>query len=147
MGDLDMSEQFLNFTLHAGIQQFCGIDVKPYLGSRPGKTAWLRWTKCMMGLLTSPYYAVKGTHLAKEIAWGDQLDPLNPMRWAEVLLNLPGSERCCPSLPWVRRVRADGVMAGGVPRYVDDLHPVGPSEEDAWLISHQVATNLAYLGL
>jgi hypothetical protein len=76
MGDLDMGEQFLNFTLHSKLQQFCGIDVRPYFGSVQGQTAWLRWTKCMMGLLTSPYYAVKGTHLAEETAWGDPLDPI-----------------------------------------------------------------------
>ena len=62
MSNLDMGEQFLYFPLHPELQQYCGIDVHPYLGSTQGKTAWLQWTRCMMGWLTSPYYAVKDTH-------------------------------------------------------------------------------------
>jgi hypothetical protein len=59
MSDLDMVEQFLNLALHHDIQQFFGINELSCLRAAPGKTAWLLWTKFMMGLVTSPYYAVK----------------------------------------------------------------------------------------
>jgi len=44
-------------------------------------------------------------------------------------MNLPGMAFYSPLLPWVSKVRCDDSIAAGVPRFVDDLRPVGPSEE------------------
>ena len=85
MSDLDMGEQFLNFPLDSALQPYCGIDVWPYLGTEAGKhTNWLRWNRCMMGLTSSPYIAIRGTHSAEEMVFGNRLDPLNPFRWTRV---------------------------------------------------------------
>jgi hypothetical protein len=115
MSDLDMGEQFLNFPLDPKVQPLCGIDVRPYLGTIGNKaTHWLRWTRCMMGLRTSPYVAVKGTHIAEEIVFGDRHCPTNPFRWHSIRLNLPGMSTYTPSLPWVSKLREDGTLAAGV---------------------------------
>jgi len=148
MSDLDMGEQFLNFPLDPALQPYCGIDVRPYLGAPEGNlTNWLRWTRCMMGLTSSPYVSVRGTHSAEELVFGDRMDPNNPFRWDHVHLNLPGSPSYTPLLPWVSKVRQDGIMAAGSTRFVDDLRPVGPSFEDCWQAAHAIATRFCYLGL
>jgi hypothetical protein len=49
MGDIDLSEQFLNFVLHERLQPFAGIDVTPYFPEElldHRKVIWLRWTRC-----------------------------------------------------------------------------------------------------
>jgi hypothetical protein len=148
MSDLDMGEQFLNFPLDRKVQPLCGIDVRPYLGTvGKNKTHWLRWTRCMMGLRSSPYVAVKGTHIAEEAVFGNRHDPKNPFKWSSVRLNLPGMASYTPTLPWVSRLQSDGTLAAGVPRFVDDLRPVGQSEEDCWQVTHAIATRYSFLGL
>lgn len=147
MGDLDMGEQFLNFPLHPELQKFCGIDLRPYLCPDSVATYWLRWTRCMMGLRTSPYFAVQGTLLAEEVAFGDPLDRSNPFQWERVILNLPGSNSYNPMLPWIMRLTQDGKLAGAIKRYVDDLRSVGHSGDHCWQVGHQLATVFSYLGL
>jgi hypothetical protein len=79
MSDLDMGEQFLNFPLDPNLQPYCGIDVPPYLGTTAGnQTNWVRWTCCMIGLTSSPYVAIKGTHVAEETVFGDRYNSSNP---------------------------------------------------------------------
>jgi hypothetical protein len=147
MGDLDMGEQFLNFPLHPSLQCYCGIDVRPYLSEKRNKTMWWRWARCMMGLKSSPYFAVQGTYFAEEVAQGDLGDPENPFHWASVRMNLPGSPAYQPNLPWVSRLTCSGKLAGGHERYVDDIRTVGRSMEHSWQLGHRLATTFAYLGL
>jgi len=147
MADLDMGEQFLNFPLDVHLRSSCGIDVRPFLAPGRKQTLWLRWERCMMGLTNSPYVVVKGTHLADESALGDRQDPKNPFRWSHVRLNLPGMESYNPQLPWVSRLRPDGSLAAGVPRYVDDLRPLGDLLDDCWQVAHTIATRYGLLGL
>jgi hypothetical protein len=148
MSDLDMGEQFLNFPLDPALGPFCGIDVRPYLGSPAGsQTHWLCWTRCMMGLMLSPYITNKGAHIAEETVLGDRLSPSNPLRWDHVKLNLPGMSAYDPTQPWVSRRREDGSIAAGVCRFVDDLRPVGPSVEECWSVTHTLACCYNHLGL
>jgi hypothetical protein len=147
MSDLDMGEQFLNFPLHPTLQKFCGIDLRPYFGSLTDPTMWYRWTRCMMGLKTSPYFSIQGTLLGEEVAFGDPMEVSNPMHWSEVQLNLPGSDNYDPKHPWVSRITSTGRMAGAIPRYVDDMRPVGHSEEHCWQVTHRATSMFSYLGL
>lgn len=147
MGDLDMGEQFLNFPLHPDLQPFCGIDLRPYFTPQSGKTLWMRWVRCMMGLRPSPYFAVQGTYLGEEVAFGDRQDLSNPFHWDHVKLNLPGSSSYDPMLPWVMRLTRDGSLAGMSLRYVDDLRTLGNSEEHCWQVGHRLTTFFTYLGL
>jgi hypothetical protein len=147
MGDLDMGEQFLNFPMHPKLQQFCGIDLHPLLAPNSKKTMWFRWTRCMMGLRPSPYYAIQGTYLAEELVQGDHHDASNPLHWEDVQLNLSGSDTYQPQLPWVYRTTREGLPAGVIKCYVDDIRSVGHSEAHCWRIGHRVATYYSYLGL
>ena len=142
MSDMDMGEQFLNFPLHPDLQKCCGIDLRPYFLDTPGPTMWLRWTRCMMGLKSSPYFAIKATHLGEEVAFGDPADINNPLHWKSVRLNLPGSSQYDPSKPWVCRMTSSNSIAGAMPRYVDDMRPVGPPRKCAgqWDIALQHIT-------
>jgi hypothetical protein len=147
MADLDMGEQFHNFPLDVALRPACGIDVRPYFAPRQKDTMWLRWERCMMGLLNSPYVVVKITHLADESAYGNPADPANPFNWSHVRLNLPGMPEYSPQSSWVARLRVDGTLAACVPRYVDDSRPVGNSKEDCWRVTHTIAARYGYMGL
>jgi hypothetical protein len=147
MGDLDMGEQFLNFHLHPELQKYCGINVRPVFHPSRKATYWLRWTRCMMGLRPSPYFASQSTYFAEEVVQGNRAEVANPFHWASVRLNLPGSEGYNPSLPWVSRLTLSGYMAGTFKRYVDDLRTVGGTEDACWQVGHRLSTYFAYLGL
>lgn len=100
MANIDLGEHFHNFPLHPYLQAHCGIDIRPYhveAGhcTKGRKTKWLHWCRCMMGLKSSPYFTIKATHLAFEVANGDQYDKINSLNWVSVQLNLPGSQTYC----------------------------------------------------
>jgi hypothetical protein len=147
MVDLDLGEHFLNFNLHPTLRPYCGIDLKPILDptGKRSQTWWERWERCMMGLRSSPYVTIKQTHLGFEVANGNRLDPKNALRWERAVLNLPGDPVYQPLLPWAYRVRSDGELAGFTLGYVDDLRPVGCSENACWVVLHQTASRLGYL--
>jgi hypothetical protein len=56
------------------LQSVCGIDGHPYLGTSGQNNKWLQWTRCMMGLCSLPYVAIKCTQFADEMAFGDARD-------------------------------------------------------------------------
>jgi hypothetical protein len=150
MGDVDLGKHFHNFPLHKDLQVYCGIDVRPYYCNSSkgrGKTMWLRWVRCLMGLRPSPYNTIQATHLAFEVANGNQHDMKNALQWEDVILNLPGSSSYNPLQPWVYRIRRDKAMAGATPAYMDDLRPVGNSKMHCFAVSHQTASRLSYLGI
>jgi hypothetical protein len=124
MSDIDLGKHFLNFPLHANLCPFCGINLRqirqPDL-PKGSKTLWMHWSRCMMGLKSSPYETVQSMHLVFKVANGCRHDPLNALAWESVILNLPGSPSYNPALPWVRRLQKDRSMAGATPVFVDDL--------------------------
>ena len=150
MGDLDIGDMFLNFMLDPKIQEYCGVDLRPYFQKEgvPGATLWERWVRCMMGLKVSPYIAIKSMLLACEIMRGDRHDRSNAYAWSKVVLNLPGSPGYDPTRPTVMRVRdSDGKMAAITVSFVDDFRAGGSSEEEGWAVMHSAASRLAYLGI
>ena len=150
MADVDLGEMFLNFILHASLQQYCGVDLKPYFLDELGpkaKTLWEVWTRCMMGLKNSPYGCVKGILIAFEMVRGDFRDESHPYHYSKIELNLPGSENYDPSKPWVCKIRNDGQLANDTVVYVDDLRSMGGSEEECWRVVHTTGCMLSYLGL
>ena len=151
MSDIDVGEMFLNFVMHESLRIYCGVDVTNYfpeLANIEGATVWLRWGRCGMGFTNSPYVAVQGITVAEEVFMGDRRDRTNVFRWDEVVLNLPGSAGYQPNKPWVCKIRSeDGEIACDVFIYVDDLRPVGPTEEECWLASRRVGSLLNWLGL
>lgn len=155
MGDIDFSEQFLNFILHEKVQPYAGVDLTTYFADEltPFKRViWEHWGRCGMGFVSSPYTAVQGTLMAEEVFRGDPLDPSNIFRWDQVVLNLPGQSDYRPWDPWV--YKAIHNMEGGPPIiandlkiYVDDVRTIGRSYKEGRKASRVVASLAGYLGL
>jgi hypothetical protein len=151
MGDVDIGEMFLNFCLDPLLQEYCGVDLRPYLGGETSEcTWWERWVRCMMGLKWSPYVCIKALLLALEWVKGDLQCTSNPFHWSKILFNLPGQEGYDPTRAWVSRmkcVKGEWTLASGMVCYVDDLRPTGSSEEDCWRVMHHISSRLNYLGI
>lgn len=101
----------------------------------------------MMGMVSSPYICIKAALLADEVAKGDHLDSTNPFQWQSVTLNLPGEPSYDPRQPWEYRVRQDEEMASEVVTYVDDMRPVGHSQDSCWAAAHALACWYCWLGI
>ena len=150
--DNDFGEMFLNFWLHPDLRAYTGIDITDLfpeeLKEKYGRTRlWEAWTRCAMGLTTSPYQATQNAQRVKRIIFGDRLDPENIFGWVDVRINLPGDSDYDPSIPWISKVRESGDIAADVHPYVDDLRETAPTEEEAWLAASRMAKGAAYFGL
>jgi hypothetical protein len=87
MADNDVGEMFLNFVLHESVQALCGVDLTKYFpdGVPEGtRVLWERWTRCAMGLRSSPYQACQGMMWALEIIFADRNDARNVFRYDRV---------------------------------------------------------------
>ena len=150
--DNDFGEMFLNFWLHPDLRTYTGIDITDLfpeeLKEKFGRTRlWEAWTRCAMGLTTSPYQATQNAQRVKRIIFGDRLDPTNVFGWVDVRINLPGDPDYDPSVPWISKIRENGDIAADVHPYVDDLRETAPTEEEAWLAASKMAKGAAYFGL
>ena len=150
--DNDFGEMFLNFWVHPDLRQYTGIDITELfpeeLARKHGKTRiWEAWTRCAMGLTTSPYQSTMFAQRVKRIVFGDKSDPKNIFGWVDVRVNLPGDEQYDPSLPWLSKIRANGDIAADVHPYVDDLRETAPTEEEAWQAASRMAKGSADFGL
>ena len=161
MSDIDIGEMFLNFMMHEDLRPYCGVDFTKFYPShqaaaRTGdskkqeketsKVNWKRWSRCCMGLKSSPYLCVQGMLHVTEMIFGERRDDGNAFQWDHVRLNLPGSQHYDPSLPWVSKVRKDGHIASDVFDYVDDLRPTGHDEEACWKATRQAGATINHLG-
>ena len=151
LGDNDLGEMFLNFVLSKDIREYAGIDLTPYFEDElldKDSVLWERWERCMMGLTTSPYQAVRAFLWGEEIMRGDRRDSDNVFRWDELRLNLPGSASYDPTKPWVSKIRtSDQRIAADFFCYIDDVRPCGASEEECWQAARRVASICSYLGI
>jgi hypothetical protein len=154
MGDIDFSEQFLNFMLHEKIRAHAGVDLTLFFPEECTvslRVIWEHWCRCGMGFVSSPYNAIQGTLMAEERIRGNHLDPLNVFRWDKVILNLPGSEDYVPSEPWVFKIRFNPgqkpTIANDLVIYVDDARTIACSYEECRLASRTVASLATHLGL
>jgi hypothetical protein len=153
MGDMDVGEMFLNFVLHESMQALCGIDLTEFFGEEAElngkpKLLWERWVRAAMGLKSSPYQAVQGMLVVKEVILGDRLDPENVFRWDKIRMNLPGSETYDPRLPWVSKVRLeDGKIAADLFIYVDDVRLTGSSSKECREAGRRAASVANSLGI
>jgi hypothetical protein len=150
-GDRDFGEMFLNFPLHPWARMYCGVDLsKLSLGNvnRVEEDHFVgRWTRNAMGLKSSPYLAVQAATRAKRKFLGNQFDLDNPFNWSKCVLNLPGSAVYDPTLPWIRKVREDGLIATDLHIYVDDTRITGSSQELVWNAGSRVAKLCCFYGL
>jgi hypothetical protein len=87
-GDLDVGEMFYNYLLDPAIQQFCGVDIDPYLGNKasPARMSWLLWRQCVMGLNTYPHGCIRMHSLAEEFVHGQWMVVNNPFYYESITL-------------------------------------------------------------
>ncbi|CAJ1943751.1 unnamed protein product [Cylindrotheca closterium] len=147
MADVDVEECFLNFPLHQSLQKLAGVDFTKYFPDPSQSTVWECWHRALMGVKSSPYQAVQGMTVSDEVICGQPEDSHNVFRWSRVRLNCPGDKDYDPSKPWVSKIRSDGKIAADLSGYVDDLHPSGSSQVEAWHTSRQAASTLNHLGI
>ncbi len=155
IGDIDFSEQFVNFILHEKVQAYAGVDLTAYFTEELTQNKyviWEHWGRCGMGFVSSPYAAVQGTLMAEEVFHRNPLDPKNIFRWDKVVLNLPGNEDYRPCDPWVYKARLnpDGgcpIVANDLKIFVDDVRTIGSSYAEGRKASRVVARLAGYLGL
>ena len=150
MSDNDVGEMFLNFMLHEEVRELCGVDFTLYFPKEVNeerRVLWERWSRCAMGLRTSPYQAIQAMMWAKEVIMGDRHDPNNVFRWQRLVLNLPGMPTYDPSRSWICKVREDGTLACDLFTYCDDNRITAPNAFEAWKASQKVSSTLGFLGL
>jgi hypothetical protein len=159
-GDIDLGEMFLNFPLDVSIRQYVGVDLTElreelikmgFLGKEMSKRngrIFLRWVRCLMGLRPSPFNAMRAMGWAEDLMRGDHLDVMNPLRWDEVILNLPGMNNYDLSKPkvykWNRQAKR---IAANFEGYIDDLRTCGFDELSCLLTSRRVASYCNHLGI
>ena len=156
--DLDLGEMFLNFPLHQSLQNYSGVDITPFrkeLLEQLPEIKWpeknknfAKWTRDWMGFAPSPEWSCRYYYFAEEFIRGFEKAHDNPLRWDEVVLNLPGDPTYNPALPfvfkWNKLVQR---IAGDLKAYVDDLRAIGWSKEHAWKIARLAASRLQFLGI
>jgi hypothetical protein len=152
---VDIGEMFLNFILHENVRKYCGVDITYFRSTNPKDARWEakrpeeweRWNRDMMGLTSSPYFAIQQMLWAKEAMYGDRHDAENPFQWDKIKFNLPTTEGYDPSLPWVAKIRVDGTLASEVFIYVDDARIVGETSERCWDATRRFASYCNSVGI
>jgi hypothetical protein len=158
LGDIDFGEMFLNFPLDSRIRPYAGVDITGFCSEkeRDGRAVvWERWCRTLMGFGPSPYTSIRQNLLGEEVVRGDRHDPTNIFRWDRVRLNLPGSDKFDPCIPWVSKVvmceSADGHrcerIACDYVTFVDDVRAAGYSLEATWQAMRRIASMVNYLGI
>jgi len=144
MSDIDIGEMFYNFSLDPALQECCGVDLCPYY---PQVTSWERWTRCVMGIKSSPHGCTKMEMLGEELAKGDSSVASNPFAFQSIRLNLPGSPDYSLALPWVSKVCSTGRIAADVKTYVDDKRVTGTLLAVCNQATRRASSMLTYLGI
>ena len=95
-GDIDLGEMFLNYFLDPQIRPCAGVDVTGSLRDKPQperERLLMRWERSMMGLKkSSPYNCTRAFAWTEDFVRVDRHNPLIPLRWDKVVLNLPGQD-------------------------------------------------------
>ena len=140
--DIDLGEMFLNYFLDEDLREYAGVDVREIGGAK-----WERWERTLMGFRSSPYVCTQTFAWGDAIIRGDRKDRDNPLRWDEVIMNLPGSQDYDPSMPWV--YKWDSVnerLASDFACYIDDIRGLGGTESVCRATTRRVASYVNYLG-
>jgi len=74
-----------------------------------------------MGLKSSPYVCTQTFGWCEDAIRGNRRETNNPLRWDEVVLNLPGAKDYQPEKPWVYRLCSKtGKLGAFFGTYIDD---------------------------
>lgn len=156
-GDIDLGEMFLNYFLDPRLRPRAGVDVSALCDRKVGDAgapknnggrAVMRWERSLMGVRSSPFNCVRAYLVSEDVIRGDRHSTSNPLRWDEVVLNLPGAPNYNPLHPWLYKFDTTRqLMAAFVVSYVDDLRTGDQSgKQGGDLVIHHVASRLNYLG-
>ena len=145
-GDVDAGEMFLNFPLDRRIRKYCGIDLSWM--SEEGETLWECWNRMAMGMCPSPWVTIRLLMFMMEIVIGNPLEPSNPFRWDQVILNLPGNPSYDPGMPRVYKWNnLANAIACDCKFFCDDFRITGPNELLTKQATHRLETTMSYLGV
>ena len=100
-----------------------------------------------MGLRDSSYRSLQWQVRVKLEVYWDQRVLLNPFHWDHVRLNLPGGRGYRSDLPWVMKIRADGLLAAEIFVYVDDGRAVVHLADLTWRAARAYAAGCSKLGI
>ena len=140
--DIDLGEMFLNYFLDEDLREYSGVDVREIGGAK-----WERWERTLVGFRSSPYVCTQMFAWGDTVIKGDRHDVNNPLQWDEVVLNLPGSEKYNPSMPWVYKWDSvNGRLASDFACYIDDIRGLGGTERVCRAATRRVASYVNYLG-
>ena len=157
-GDIDLGEMFLNYFLDEKLRPYAGVDVTGIrellledfqnLPKDEMRRLVMRWERNLMGLTSSPYNSTRTFAWSEDFIRGDRRDPLNPLRWDRVILNLPGALDYQPDEPDVYRYDdLNRKKAAFFETYVDDIRSGDSGGEDACHhVTHVIAARINYLG-
>ena len=86
-----------------------------------------------MGLKSSPYVCTQTFGWCEDVIRGNRREANNPLRWDEVVLNLPVSKDDQPEKPWVVRLCSKtGKLATFFGTYIDDCRSGASVERGCW---------------
>ena len=101
-----------------------------------------------MGMRPSPYLAARYAYLAEELARGPATEETGPCWFDYIKFNLPGQPDYDPSPPWVTKWNAlANAIKGDSVTFMDDLHTLGFSVENAWQVGRRIMSRYQYLGM
>ncbi len=153
--DLDMQDQFLNFKLHKSLHEYSGVDVHEVCSLacedaswevlRPAR--WEQWERNWMGLRDLPYRSLQWQVRLKLQVYGNRQVLSNPFHWDHVKFNLPGARGYRSDLPWVMKIRTNGILAAEIFVYVDNGRAIRATADLAWQAARAYADGCARLGV
>jgi hypothetical protein len=138
--DLDVQDQFLNFNLHNSLREYSGVDVHGVhsLACEDASwevlwsARWEQWERNWMGLRDLPYRSLQWQVRLKLEVYGNRQVLTNHFHWDHIKFNLPGSWGYQSDLPWVMKIRANGLLATEIFVYVDNERAIGATADLAW---------------
>ena len=138
---------FLNYPLEERLQPYVGVDVSELIKKENVKVRWERWVRALMGFRASPYICIRGQYWIEEVILGDRRSASNPYKWSRVVLNIPGSDKYDPMMPWVYKWDDEAsAIAGDTTNFVDDGRTTENSEEHEVRVSRRFSSLVNYHG-
>ena len=101
-----------------------------------------------MGLNFSPYVCTQTFGWCEDAIRGNRIEANNPLRWDEVVSNLPGSKDYQLGKPWFYRLCSKtGKLAAFFGTYIDDCQSGASTERGCWETSRRIAARTNYFGI
>ena len=123
MSDCDVGEMFLNFMLEPKLLPYARCDLTCLFPEEiSAENEFIRgcWERMLMEFSHSPYLVTKALMEVEMMIRSKIIAPRNTFGWKKVVLNLPGTLKYDPSMPWFYKVGLDD-------KVIDDERPTAGS--------------------